>query len=98
MATKTAEKEIEKITKSIPLEKLNPEDKVNAASLDAEARKWGEELSKEEKVEIKIKSTAKEDTTPVPVGINGYFFWINKNEKVKVPKSVARLLEEAEYI
>ena len=50
MATKTAEKEIEKITKSITLEELNPEDKVNAASLDAEARKWGEELSKEERL------------------------------------------------
>lgn len=98
MATKTAEKEFEKATENITLEDQKPEEIVNAASLDAEARKWGEELSKEEKVEIKIKSTTKEDTTPVPVGINGYFFWINKNEKVKVPRSVAKLLEEAEYI
>lgn len=65
---------------------------------DAEAKKWGKELAKEKKVKIKIKSRGKKDISPVPVGINGYFFWINKNETVEVPETVADLLREADYI
>ena len=74
------------------------EDRQTAAAFDAESKKWGKELAKEKKVKIKIKPKSKDDTSPVPVGVNGYFYWINKNESVEVPETVARILEEADYI
>ena len=93
--------EMEKIesleVKETKTEEIKEEPKT-VAQLDAEAKKWGKELAKEEKVKVKIKSKTKGDVAPVPVGINGYFFWINKNETVEVPKSVAKILEEADYI
>ena len=63
-----------------------------------DAKKWGAVLAKEPKITIKIKGKNNKDTEPVPVGINGYFYFINKNESIEVPQSVARVLEEADYI
>ncbi|MGE4213147.1 MAG: hypothetical protein AB7E42_00015 [Anaerotignaceae bacterium] len=63
-----------------------------------DAKKWGAVLAKEPKRTIKIKGKNNKDTEPVPVGINGYFYFINKNESIEVPQSVARVLEEADYI
>lgn len=83
------------------VETMETVEEVNGTSekvFDAEAKKWGKELAKEKKVKIKIKSRGKKDISPVPVGINGYFFWINKNETVEVPETVADLLREADYI
>lgn len=70
----------------------------SAAAMDNEAKKWGAELAKEKKVKIKIKGRSKDDVSAVPVGINGYFYWINKNETIEVPESVANILREADYI
>lgn len=90
-------------TNKLEANEMNEEVMVNENSTsektyDAEAKKWGKELAKEKKVKIKIKSRSKKDISPVPVGINGYFFWINKNETVEVPETVANLLREADYI
>ena len=63
-----------------------------------DAKKWGAVLAKEPKRTIKIKGKNNKDTEPVPVGINGYFYFINKNESIEVPQSVAKVLEEADYI
>lgn len=84
-------------------EKVETVEKVDDSSItDAQcledAKKWGAVLAKEPKRTIKIKGKSNKDTEPVPVGINGYFYFINKNESIEVPQSVARVLEEADYI
>lgn len=76
---------------------VKPAQKTEAQDV-ADAKKWGKELAKEEKETIRIKPINSKDTAAVPVGINGYFFFINKNEYVSVPKSVAEKLREADYI
>lgn len=50
-------------------------------------------FEKEEKVEVKVRNDG-----DVFVQINGYSFLIQPDVKVKVPKSVALLLEQANYI
>ena len=62
------------------------------------ARTWGLELAKKPMVKIKIKKKDDKDNEPVPVGINGYFYFIQKGEPVLVPEPVAELLEQADYI
>lgn len=72
--------------------------KITNTQMDQEAKKWGEILAKQPKRRIKIKPKNDKDKEPVPVGINGYFYYINKGETVEVPESVALILEEADYI
>ena len=55
-------------------------------------------LDAEPKVRVKIKATGKGDNAPVPVVINEYCILIKKGEPVEVPESVAKMLEEANYI
>lgn len=55
-------------------------------------------LAKKPMVKIKIKKKDDKDNEPVPVGINGYFYFIQKGEPVLVPEPVAELLEQADYI
>lgn len=50
-------------------------------------------FEKEEKVEVKVRNDS-----DVFVQINGYSFLIQPNVKVRVPKSVALLLEQGDYI
>lgn len=50
-------------------------------------------FAKEEKVEVKVRSDG-----DVFVQINGYSFLIQPDVKVRVPKSVALLLEQGNYI
>lgn len=66
------------------------EAEANRASLIDQMR---DELNSQPKVEVKVKNDA-----DVPVQINGYTYLIQPNVKVRVPQSVATLLEEAGYI
>jgi hypothetical protein len=50
-------------------------------------------FAKEERVEVKVRNDG-----DVFVQINGYSWLIQPNVKVKVPKSVALLLEQGDYI
>ena len=55
-------------------------------------------LDAEPKVRVKIRATGKGDNAPIPVVINEYCIRIKKDEYVEVPESVAKMLEEANYI
>lgn len=55
-------------------------------------------LEAEPKIKVKIRAMGKDDTAPVPVVINEYCLLIKKGEYVEVPESVAKMLEEANYI
>lgn len=52
-----------------------------------------EKYAKEERVEVKVRNDG-----DVFLSVNGYSFLIQPNKKVKVPKSILPLLEEAGYI
>ena len=63
------------------------------------AQNTGAVLKKEKKVRIKIPLNRKNPADcVVPVGINGYFYYINRGQSVEVPESVAQILSEAQYI
>ena len=90
-------KEMEAIGQEKPVE-TKQETAQNEAEELAEVKKFGKELAKEKKVRVKIKDKNKRDVSAVPVGINGYFITINKDETVEVPETVAKVLEEGGYI
>ena len=72
---------------------------ITEAQLEQEAKTTGERLAKEPKIRIKIpKDPLNKGETTVPVGINGYFYYIKRGETGEVPKTVADLLEQAKYI
>ena len=71
---------------------------ITISEMDKAAKKCGEELNKQTKRKVKIKSKGAEDKAAVPVCINGYVFMIPKDTAVEVPEAVAKLLEEADYI
>lgn len=57
------------------------------------------ELDNQPKVRIKIPVDPRNPKDKVvPVGINGYFYYINRGETVEVPEVVADILEKAKYI
>ena len=59
----------------------------------------GAALKKEKKVRIKIPLNRKNPADcVVPVGVNGYLYYINRGQSVEVPESVAEILTEAQYI
>lgn len=67
--------------------------------LDEQSKKTGEILAKEPKVKIRIAPDVfgQGDQT-VPVCINGYHYFIRRGETVEVPSTVAKILEEANYL
>lgn len=87
---------VEKQAETIKAEEKKP---LTDADFDKEAKKWGKIYAKEPKRKIKIYLPKdSKDTSPVPVIINGYSYFINKGETVEVPESVAKILENANYI
>lgn len=75
------------------------ESKSKADKVYEEARMSTKELlDKQKKVSIKIPLLDKDDKEPVPVIINGYQYFIKKGERVEVPESVAKVLEDAGII
>lgn len=72
---------------------------INDKELVESAKKVGEELSKMEKVHVRIPIDEKNKADKfVPVTISGYTFQIERGVSVEVPKEVERLLIEAKYI
>lgn len=53
---------------------------------------------KNEKVKVKILKKDSDDSTIVPVGINGKFYSIPVGQETEVPLNVKRLLEKGGYI
>ncbi len=91
-----AEPKVETKTES---ENIEEKKHLTDADFDREAKKWGKIYAKEPKRKIKIYLPKdSKDTAPVPVIINGYSYFINKGETVEVPESVAKILENANYI
>lgn len=95
-------KELEEKTAAYDKKVAEVESKLPALTdkeLVESAKKVGEELSKMEKVHIRI---PKDEKNPkdrfVPVTISGYTFQIERGESVEVPKEVERILIEAKYI
>ena len=73
----------------------NPSD----LEIEALAQDTGAALKKEKKVRIKIPLNRKNPADcVVPVGVNGYMYYINRGQSVEVPESVAGILSEAQYI
>lgn len=87
---------VEKQAETIKAEEKKP---LTDADFDREAKKWGKIYAKEPKRKIKIYLPKdSKDIAPVPVIINGYSYFINKGETVEVPETVAKILENANYI
>lgn len=81
--------------------KKTEEINVNEMPLESEAsviKRTKALLDAEPKVKVKIRATGKDDNAPVPVVINEYCTSIKKGEYVEVAESIAKLLEEANYI
>ena len=81
--------------------KKNEEINVKEMPLESEAsviKRTKEILDKEPKIRVKVKPLGKGDKAPITVTINECCFKIKKDEYVEVPESVARILEEANYI
>lgn len=57
-------------------------------------REVKDELNLQKKVKLMIPST-EHDRQPVPVGINGYVFLIERDKEVQVPESVVQVLRDA---
>ncbi len=73
--------------------------KLSDKEIDKMAEDFGEILNKENKVTIKIPFDGKNPSdTTVPVGLNGYIYYIKRGQKVEVPETIANILEEAKYI
>ena len=69
------------------------------ADMEAQARHTGDVLRTQEKVRIKIPLDHKNPANRVvPVGVNGYLYYINRGETVEVPQTVADILTQAQYI
>lgn len=69
------------------------------ADMEAEARHTGDTLRAQPKVRIKIPLDRKNPANcVVPVGVNGYLYYINRGQTVEVPKTVADILTQAQYI
>lgn len=68
------------------------------SEMASEVKRWGAILAKQPKQRIKIKKSDENDKSDVPVAINGYIFRIKKGVYIEVPESVAKILEEADYI
>lgn len=95
---KNVEEQVEIIKSSAP-ENTEEKKPLTDADFDREAKKWGKIYAKEPKRKIKIYLPKdSKDTSPVPVIINGYSYFINKGETVEVPETVAKILENANYI
>lgn len=67
-------------------------EKAHASLID----RMKEHFASEERVEVKVLGDKKDGD--VFVQINGYSFLIQRNTRVRVPKSVAELLEQGSYI
>ena len=81
--------------------KKNEEINVKEMPLESETsviKRTKELLDKEPKIRVKVKPLGKGDKAPITVTINEYNLTIKKDEYVEVPESVARILEEANYI
>ena len=81
--------------------KKNEEINVKEMPLESETsviKRTQELLDKEPKIRVKVKPLGKGDKAPITVTINEYNLTIKKDEYVEVPESVARILEEANYI
>lgn len=74
-------------------------ERLSDAQMDQQAKAMGQTLADGPKVKIKIPLDPlnKEDSM-VPVGINGYFYYIKRGETVEVPETVADILTRAKYI
>lgn len=67
--------------------------------MERQAKETGTILAGEPKVRVKIPADPlNKGEQTVPVGINGYFYYIRRGETVEVPQTVADLLERAQYI
>lgn len=62
--------------------------------IDKQADDFGKQLASGEKVTIKLPVDDRMQD-PQPVGINGYFYYIKRGEKVEVPEAVKEVLENA---
>ena len=72
---------------------------VTDEQIDNSAKATGQQLKKEEMVEIKIPvDPLNPKDLMVPVVIDGYIYQIKRGEKVKVPKEVEKILERAKII
>lgn len=72
---------------------------INEKELVESAKRVGEELSKMEKVHVRIPVDEKNPKDKyVPVTISGYTYQIERGQSVEVPKEVERILIEAKYI
>ena len=82
----------------VPLEEKKSNIK-SAADFDRMAKSVGNQLAKQPQVEIKIPIDKRNELDKVvAVRINGYIYEIKRGEKVKVPQTVAQILEDADYI
>lgn len=68
------------------------------AQMDKITEKTGNALANEDKIEIKIPKSELKGDNVIEIGVNGYNYLIQRGEKVKVPKTVAEILEQAGYI
>lgn len=69
------------------------------SEMEAQAKRTGAVLAEEKKVHIKITPDRKNPANRVvPVEVNGYRYYINRGESVEVPRTVADILAEAQYI
>lgn len=63
------------------------------AAHDSLIDKMKKHYAKEKRVPVKVRAES-----DVPVQVNGYTFLIKPGERVMVPESIAKLLEDADYI
>lgn len=67
--------------------------------IDREAQEWGKIYNAEEKVSIRIpQDPLNRDDDTVPVCVNGYNYFIKRGVTVEVPRTIAEILERAQYI
>lgn len=70
--------------------------KVTAAEMDAEVKKAAKVLGNQKKVEVTIpKYLEKRVGKNVPVAVNGAVIHVPVGEKVKIPESMAKLLNDS---
>ena len=73
--------------------------KISDSEMEAVSENTGRSLAAQQKVKIRIPVDPRnEDDSVVPVGINGYFYYIRRGESAEVPAAVAALLENAKYL
>lgn len=83
------------MAKTVTTENIKTKVGMSNAEMDKVTKKTGNVLKGQEKVEIRLpKSPFKGDNTR-NVCVNGYIYQIERGVKVKVPKTVAEILEQA---